>query len=190
MSEQIEFEPWPSIPRLFRDMVITEKLDGTNAAVVVGEDGGFACQSRKHLITPEDDNQGFAAWAYSVREQLVEFLGPGRHFGEWWGCGINRGYGLRERRFSLFNVHRWKRGVEEPWPAGVDVVPMLYAGTFDLDDVIAFKDQLLKTGSIAAPGYMRPEGVVVYHGAARQLFKSTYDDFDTNAGGKTWALAA
>lgn len=29
----IEFKAWPKIPRLFRDVIITEKIDGTNAAI-------------------------------------------------------------------------------------------------------------------------------------------------------------
>lgn len=186
---EIEFEPWPSIPRLFRDMVVTEKIDGTNAAVVIGADGNFACQSRKRLITPDDDNYGFATWAYSMREQLTDFLGPGRHFGEWWGAGIQRGYGLRERRFSLFNVHRWKREDGVEWPDGVDVVPTLYIGPFDIEDVKAFKALLRDKGSFAAPGFMDPEGVVIYHTASKQLFKSTYEDYDSGQGGKGWKVA-
>ncbi len=33
------FKPWPKIPRLRRDIVITEKIDGTNAIIHVAEDG-------------------------------------------------------------------------------------------------------------------------------------------------------
>lgn len=182
---EIKFEAWPSITRLFRPVIVTEKIDGTNAAIVITEDGEFACQSRKRIVTPADDNYGFATWAYSVREALVDFLGPGRHFGEWWGAGINRGYGLRERRFSLFNVSRWKRVDGEDWPDGLDVVPTLHTGTFDTEDIKALKAKLLKHGSFAAPGYMNPEGVVVFHTAANQMFKSTYEAYDLN-GGKTW----
>ena len=34
-----EFKPWPKIPRLRRSIVITEKIDGTNAIIHVAEDG-------------------------------------------------------------------------------------------------------------------------------------------------------
>lgn len=196
MSE-VCFEAWPSTPRLFRDMVITEKLDGTNAAIVITEDGDFACQSRRRLITPKDDNFGFAAWAYERRVELMRYLGPGRHFGEWWGKGIQRGYGLDEKRFSLFNVGRWSdtlvgiladggttaaTGVE-----GLHVVPVLYRGPFDLTRVNTAKALLKYGGSRAAPGFMDPEGVIVWHDAARQKFKSTFEDCDDyGGGGKTW----
>jgi hypothetical protein len=191
----IEFEAWPSTPRLFRDMVITEKIDGTNAAIVIDESGGFACQSRKRLVTPDDDNFGFAAWAHERREELTAVLGPGRHFGEWWGKGIQRGYGLTERRFSLFNVQRWGLAADGPlystWPAGLSVVPMLHTGPFSLLGVEVVKNRLRISGSQAAPGFKDPEGVIVWHTAARQKFKSTYEDCDDfGGGGKTWQRAS
>ena len=57
-----EFRAFHKIPRLFRDVIITEKIDGTNACVVVTPDGTVLAQSRSRFITPEDDNFGFAAW--------------------------------------------------------------------------------------------------------------------------------
>jgi hypothetical protein len=64
--------------------------------------------SRSQYITPERDNHGFARWVQDDADELWA-LGEGRHFGEWWGSGIQRGYGLQkgEKRFSLFNVARW-----------------------------------------------------------------------------------
>lgn len=188
MSE-IEFVAWPSTPRLHREMTITEKLDGTNACIVVGEDTAqFACQSRKRLITPESDNHGFAAWVYENWAELTTFLGPGRHYGEWWGHKIGRGYGLTERRFSLFNVKRWA-GLEN-WdgrPKGLDVVPTLYKGEFSTEKVSQIMSLLKLHGSYAAPGFDDPEGVIVWHDAAQQKFKSTFDACDAyGGGGKTW----
>jgi hypothetical protein len=39
--------------------------------------------------------------------------------------------------------------------------------------VIDAIENLQAYGSIAAPGFMQPEGVVIYHHAANQLFKKT-----------------
>jgi hypothetical protein len=58
-------------------------------------------------------------------------------------------------------------------PAGVDTVPILYEGPFDLMKVDQHVERLRVFGSIAAPGYADPEGVVVYHCAAKTLFKRT-----------------
>lgn len=59
-----EFKAFPSIARLSREMIVTEKLDGTNAQITITEDGKFLTGSRNRWITPEDDNFGFSAWAH------------------------------------------------------------------------------------------------------------------------------
>ena len=75
------FTPFPKIARLYRDIIITEKIDGTNASVHIGEDGSFRTASRNRWTTPESDNAGFSRWAHQHREELMQ-LGPGAHFGE------------------------------------------------------------------------------------------------------------
>lgn len=167
-----EFEPFPKIPRLFRECVITEKIDGTNAQVFVPDDGGpVLAGSRNRWLTPESDNFGFARWVAENEDQL-RLLGPGRHFGEWWGAGIQRRYGLSEKRFSLFNVGRWEG---HPLPACVSTVPVLYRGQFSTEAVEGVLEFMRRTGSLAAPGFMRPEGIIVFHEAARSMFKVTLD---------------
>lgn len=172
------FESFPSISRLSRECVVTEKIDGTNAQITITPDDQFLVGSRSRWITPEDDNFGFARWAHEHEAELRVGLGYGSHFGEWWGSGIQRGYGLQkgEKRFSLFNVKRW--GDPDVRPACCDVVPVLYRGLFDttvIDEQLAL---LSRTGSLAAPGFMKPEGVVVFHNASGQLFKKTLDKND------------
>ncbi len=178
MVDEITFEEWPKIARLNRNIVVTEKIDGTNAAVIITQDGQIGAQSRTRLITPEQDNYGFAGWVHRNQDALVESLGPGRHFGEWWGSGIQRKYGLAgpDKRFSLFNTARWRvnsdtdpRGLVP----GLNVVPVLYEGPFDQEAINAELRMLSINGSVAAPGFMDPEGVVVYVAAARSMFKIT-----------------
>jgi hypothetical protein len=168
------FEGFPSISRLKRGCVITEKIDGTNAQVYVGEDGLVLAGSRNRWITPEDDNFGFAAWVAEHADELRTGLGPGRHFGEWWGAGIQRRYGLTEKRFSLFNSGRWKEG--DNCPPCCHVVPVLYDGPFTTSAVDITLDALVLGGSVAAPGFPNPEGVVVYMTAARTTYKVTLGD--------------
>jgi len=165
MSEFIEF---PKIARLSRNIVVTEKIDGTNACVRIGEDGSFDVGSRTQWITPDRDNHGFAAWAYAHRDELMQ-LGPGLHFGEWWGQGIQRKYGLTEKRFSLFNTSRWR----EYRPSCCHCVPVLYEGIFDTAEILRCLDSLERVGSLAAPGFSNPEGVIVYHIAGNIYFKKT-----------------
>jgi hypothetical protein len=162
------FVEFPKMPRLSREIIVTEKIDGTNAQVHITEDGRIFAGSRTRWITPYADNFGFAAWVRDNEESLRE-LGPGSHFGEWWGAGIQRRYGQTTKRFSLFNVDRWG----ESRPASCDVVPVLYRGNFDTDEIEACLSLLQHNGSLAAPGFMNPEGVVVFHLAGRVGFKKT-----------------
>lgn len=181
------FVPWPKTPRLFRGMTITEKIDGTNAAVHVVENpdlpGTYSvtAQSRNRIITPgkATDNSGFAAWVHANAVELAAVLGAGLHFGEWWGQGINRNYGLDARRFSLFNTD--KHAELKVTVGGVDVepVPVLFRGDFSTSTVSAVLAMLKSEGSLAAPGFNNPEGVCVYHHAARQVTKVTFDANDS-----------
>lgn len=185
----IEFEAFPKIPRLNRGMVITEKIDGTNAAVIITEDGRVGAQSRNRLITPEQDNYGFARWAYDNAGVLADVLGPGRHFGEWWGSGIQRRYGLSggDKRFSLFNTTRWHADALAA-VEGLGVVPVLHAGPFDNARINATVTLLSAEGSKAAPGFMNPEGVVVFQSASRSMFKVTCTGDESPKGAEGHAL--
>ena len=169
-----QFIPFPSIPRLSKTMVITEKIDGTNAVILVNDSAtDLIAGSRSRWLdtSKHGDNFGFAKWVQDHRDELLA-LGPGTHFGEWWGAGIQRRYGLSEKRFSLFNSARWS----EDRPECCSVVPVLHQGEFSTSMIDSVLEDLAATGSQAAPGFMKPEGVVVYHSASRTLFKKTFDD--------------
>lgn len=171
LAELPVFEGFPSIARLSRNCVISEKIDGTNAQVRVLEDGRVIAGSRTRWITPEADNMGFARWVSEHEDELRSGLGVGAHFGEWWGAGIQRRYGLQEKRFSLFNAGRWADA--DVRPNCCHVVPVLFEGVFTSTAVDQAVEALALGGSSAAPGFMDPEGVVVYVAAARTLFKKT-----------------
>ena len=175
----MDFRAFSKIARLSRDMIVTEKIDGTNGVIAIGENGEFQIGSRNRWLTDEagnitGDNMGFAAWAIKNRDSLMT-LGVGLHYGEWWGSGIQRGYNLPkgEKRFSLFNVSRWADYSIRP--ACCHVVPLLYTGMFSTSTVDDVLIALARNGSEAAPGFMRPEGVVVFHTAAGYLFKKTIE---------------
>lgn len=128
-----EYVKWSNTARLFRDITITEKLDGTNACVIfervstmeIPVDGNLKncinittvgdeqyavyAQSRNRLITPASDNAGFAKWVEKNHEQLFYVLGEGRHYGEWWGQGIGRKYDMDRKVFSVFNTAGWHK---------------------------------------------------------------------------------
>ena len=193
----MDFMPFPKIARLSREVVVTEKIDGTNAQVAISEPGVIPTEgglvtasvetpsgpvalyagSRSRWITPgkSTDNFGFAGWVKENAASLV-MLGAGHHFGEWWGSGIQRGYGLSEKRFSLFNVSRW--GDDAVRPACCGIVPVLYEGPFSTEAVEDAIWALRAHGSLASPGFGNPEGVIVFHTASRALFKKTLEKDD------------
>lgn len=193
---------WPDVPRLFRDVTLTEKLDGHTAALhiepvrsrrIAGitelpvrpgdvfsvDEAEFtfyrvSVQNRTRLVTMHEDVAGIAAWAMENAAGIVAALGPGIHFGEWWGYKICRGYGLPpgDRRFSLFNTARWAalNGTQVP---GLFSVPVLWEGSLENNwDAIGTQLDLLKSrGSVAAPGYAYPEGLVMYHHDGDTMYK-------------------
>jgi hypothetical protein len=192
------FVEFPSIARLSRDIIVTEKIDGTNAQVHITETGQVFAGSRNRWITPEADNFGFARWVRE-NESILLALGPGSHFGEWWGSGVQRGYGLTngEKRFSLFNVGRWSSemnndfNIEDRRATSTQcievpcchVVPVLLRWTFDTSKIDATLANLATNGSCASPGFMKPEGIVVFHTKGGHLYKKTLDKNDGHKGG-------
>lgn len=198
----IAFQAWPKTPRLFRDIVVTEKIDGTNSAIIIQQstdefqddpgtvlkymwdDDGFrymiGAQSRNRLITPgkTTDNYGFAGWVQENADQLFGLLGPGRHYGEWWGKGIARNYGMDFRVFSLFNTDRYDGLAAEVGDHVVDTVPVLYHGEFSESVIKGALTDLHWGGSEAAPGFANPEGICVYHTQSKQVYKVTLDGND------------
>lgn len=185
MSDQ-SFEQFQKIPRLTRECVITETIDGTNGQILITE-CDCSCGalerndcpglhmyvgSRTRWLDAQNDNYGFYKWAQANKEDLLK-LGLGRHYGEWWGQGIQRRYGLQEKRFSLFNTSVWNDPDVRPKCCGV--VPIIFAGVFSTRNVDICIDILQQQGSLAAPGFTKPEGVVIYHTAAKQYFKKTLE---------------
>lgn len=170
-----EFVAFTKIPRLNRDIVITEKIDGSNGVIYIDVAAGIVqAGSRSRWVSPgKQDNFGFAAWVAGRAEDLAAVLGDGWHHGEWYGCGIQRGYGLDEKRFALFNP-KWRSVMDtRGWLVGLDVVPVLYDGPFNHRQVDYALLQLSLNGSQAVPGFMEPEGVVIFHTASRHLYKYT-----------------
>lgn len=194
----MEFQDFGKITRLSNQTcVITEKIDGTNAQVyicqtehnTISDFGGIAryideedraftmfAGSRNRYITPDNDNYGFAKYCVSNQEELFK-LGPGRHFGEYWGLGIQRGYNLEEKRFSLFNNHRWE-SERAGRPSCCSVVPVLARVQLNSlnESVNDTMDRLKDEGSLAAPGYDKPEGIIIYLPHVDILYKKTFDD--------------
>jgi hypothetical protein len=186
MNDKIKFEGFPKIPRLQAQVIVTEKIDGTNCFVQITHDGDFLLGSKNRFLFADkgkkSDNEGFAKWAVANKQELVK-LGVGKHFGEWCGKGlgemkdgIRRDYGLEEKKFVLFDTHKWN---DENKPNCCEVVPVLYSGFFCTEKIKQVMDNLKENGSQFVKGYMNPEGIVIYHTGSKQLYKKTFSYDET-----------
>lgn len=200
-----DFPSFGKIPRFNRDIVVTEKIDGTNGLIAICDGDnceGLPCDengeyhpkfelsdswrdpclyagSRNRWLTLENDNYGFAAWVKENNKELLK-LGPGRHYGEWYGKGIARNYGLQDRRFMLFNTARWSD--PELRPSVCEVSTVLYEGNLQNWWPESTLAALGAYGSRHVPGFMNPEGVIIFHKSANQLFKVTLQNDATPKG--------
>lgn len=177
----MDFKGFNKIPRLNKLTIVTEKIDGTNALIGIDDNNNIFAGSKNRWLTPgKSDNFGFAAWVEENKDELLK-LGPGYHYGEYYGSGIQRGYGLTggERRFILFNTVKWN---EDNAPKCCEVVPVLKMGHLLEVDYPQIMESLKQSGSVAVPGYMKPEGIIVFHTHSNACFKMTFEHEDTGKG--------
>lgn len=165
------------------------KLDGTNASVWLGDDGTIQCGSRNRLLSVENDNAGFCAWAQQNDElkKVFESFPNVRLYGEWLVPHAIKHY--RDdawRRFYVFDVTGINEDGSESY-ATWEEYSLFIGESFDIDLVpcIAIvengsKEQfynLLKSNTYLMKDGMGPgEGIVIKNYG----FKNRY-------GRTTWA---
>lgn len=175
--QTIEFTKFPKIPRLNRLMVITEKIDGTNASIFIPENPNEPILAGKRTGwcgLGKEDNFGFNNFVQGHADAFRKFK-PGHYFGEWYGVGIQRGYNMTERKFALFNP---KVEIPEELRHIVHHTTVLAQGPFNTDAIETALELLRQSGSLTVPGFMKPEGIVVYHVAANCMFKVMLENDD------------
>lgn len=142
-----------------KTLAFKSTADFSNRVFVVSERLNVKAGSRTRYLSPLDDNYGFAQYVEANKQEIIEKLGIGRHFGEWAGPGINSGEGLTQKTFVLFDW--WKFPPERPLPPQMAIVPVLYNGPVDFSKIDEAMADLKANGSKMSPGFMRPEGIVV-----------------------------
>lgn len=113
-----EDEPVRKFPTL--KFIGTVKLYGTNAGISYSKKEGIWCQSRSNIITPKNDNAGFATFIESRRDffeahfaSMIAVLDSFARdnfiitiFGEWCGGNIQKGIAINglEKMFVTFAI--------------------------------------------------------------------------------------
>ena len=139
VAESVQIQSWPSIELLYnlrRSLELVGeapkityrakiKLDGSNGGVQIFTDGTVAVQSRSQIISPENDNLGFANW---VNQNLNYFanLASAEHatiFGEWCGKGIQKRTAVSECDRKIFAVFAVQFGGDYGKLAKLEVRP-------------------------------------------------------------------
>jgi hypothetical protein len=175
-----EFKAWPKINRFTQPFVtITEKIDGTNACVIVEDGKVIGAQSRSQLLvhdnsgelTKYNDNAGFAQYVIENQNTLFA-LGDGYHYGEWAGPGIQKNpHNLNQKYFFLFNTGRFVNDEAVSLFPYVRVVPTLYSGYYE-DGIVESVMNMLNI-SAKEKGYI-PEGVCIYWHNFDKYSKATF----------------
>lgn len=185
-----QFKPWGSTTRENKNKTITEKIDGTNACIVA-QDGKVTAQSRKRIITPDDDNFGFAKWVYDNAGALLDTLGYGYHYGEWYGEGIQKNpLGIEGKRFALFHATKYTEGngFDLEKVDGLETVPLLHHGQCDvwtipniMQDLELYGSKVEGARTHQEPGFLdmnvtytraaQAEGIVIWNNETRTRTK-------------------
>lgn len=182
------YNSFPSIERLENIYcVISEKIDGTNGLIEINETN-VRFGSRNRYISFSDDNAGFANFFrhYEARFEDVakdiitkepessDESYPLRIYGEWFGCGIQRGYGLKDKFFMPFSFFYGEKLIEYQVP-NVITPNIMYTGKFSMEVVNTCMQQLKLNGSGVVKDYKQPEGIVIFFPKYNFRLKETFN---------------
>ena len=147
-------------------ITITEKIDGANASIAVGEDGKLIAFSRRNELTPESNLQGFYEYVQSLDPTMISCVLGSRYifFGEWLVKHTIKYPQEKMKQFYVFDV--WDTEIEQyiPWEqtkqmaefCGLKMVPVFYDGPFtSWEHVYSF------VGKTEMGGEPTGEGVVI-----------------------------
>ena len=178
----VNYNSFPSIERLENIYcIISEKIDGTNSLIEINETN-VRFGSRNRYISFSDDNAGFAnffkdyeaRFEDAAKDITTDESYPLRIYGEWFGCGIQRGYGLKDKFFMPFNSFYSEKLIEYQVP-NVIAPNIMYTGKFSMEVVDTCMQQLKLNGSGVVKDYKQPEGIVIFFPKYNFRLKETFD---------------
>lgn len=147
-------------------ITITEKIDGANASIAVGEDGKLIAFSRRNQLTPESTLQGFYEFVQTLDSSIISCVLGTRYifFGEWLVKHSIKYPENKMKQFYVFDV--WDTEIEQylPWEqtkqmaefCGLNLVPLFYDGPFTTWDEVT-----KLVGKTEMGGEPTGEGIVI-----------------------------
>lgn len=187
-----KFVAYPKTRRLEDETVtISEKVDGTNGVLFIHKphlcdvlngstDAPYilaGCRSRwlKDDDTKSWDNHGFGKWV-AENAQALHALPEGFHYGEWYGKGINHGYGMKERRFMLFNRKRYENLTYLPKCVELETIIEDDVPVAELSSVIdRIKNKATVNGSFHIPESGMVEGLIMRFKLSARVYKEVWN---------------
>lgn len=147
------------------EIVISEKIDGANASILVS-DSIVVARSRRNILDPMNNLQGFYEYVQNLNFDLIKnTLGEDNIlFGEWLVTHTVKYPSTKLKNFYVFDIKSLSSNTYLPWKEtkriakilGLPTVPIFYEGPFkDWDHVYSFVG---KTEMDADPA---GEGIVI-----------------------------
>lgn len=130
----------------------TVKLHGTNASIVLDDQGNYYAQSRNNVLSIDKDNAGFAAYALQPKvksfiSNLLTFIPVNGLdvnavvvYGEWAGQGIQKGVAISEvdKFFAPFSICLYTKSEKEGVDYDRHFVDISYLNDFYNEDLRIF----------------------------------------------------
>jgi hypothetical protein len=135
----------------------TVKLHGTNAGIGHTTEDGLWAQSRGNIITPEEDNFGFARYVNDNKNVFQELIEHVRYvnsniklndavfiFGEWAGGSIQKGVAISqiEKAFFIFDVKVEPEDGSEAYHLPSDYLRDVDTRIYNIEDFLCYEIEI------------------------------------------------
>ena len=191
MSSLNAYPKYPKTHRLENiNCIISEKVDGTNGlihGIYDSKTESFKVKfgSRTRYLNPEvkdGDNFGFASFYLPYKKLFKKLFNSLREehsdlcdikiYGEWFGKGIQRGYGLENKYFMPFNKYYAAFLQQGSIPNIIE--PYIFCECkYNIQESLDAMSLLRANGSYLIPGYDNPEGIIINFRDLDIRFKET-----------------
>jgi len=132
-------------------------VHNSNAGIGHTENDGIWAQSRSNIITPENDNMGFARYVEDNKQAFLELVEHVRYvnhkinpndtvivFGEWAGKGIQKGVAISqiEKSFFIFDVKVVPEDSTKPYHLASHYLRDIDHRIYNVEDFLSYEIEI------------------------------------------------